>query len=113
MYEVYIACLWSIVNIIGNVRCFLTQLGWRKHIFGGQAINVIIIRAHKIIAGHGLTGLTSLTGCSALVTPNCDYNKEVEASSVSYLNTVALDDSSLMDFKLISIVVVMTVPKKY
>ena len=37
--------------------------------------------------------------------PKCDYSEEVEASCTSYLITLALEDSSLMDLKLKLIVV--------
>ena len=36
--------------------------------------------------------------------PNCDYSEEVEASCTSYLITLALEDSSLMDLKLFELV---------
>ena len=43
-----------------------------------------------------------ITWCMILgsyLTSNCDYLEEVEASCISYLITVALEDSNLMDLK--------------
>ena len=37
---------------------------------------------------------------NAMYYSNCDYTEEVEASFTSFLITVALEDSSLMDLKL-------------